>query len=52
MYLLDTNHCSRVIDADATVLSRLQANAGTLEATDVIVQGELIYMAQRSEHKA
>jgi tRNA(fMet)-specific endonuclease VapC len=33
-------------------LSRLQANADTLVATNVIVQGELIYMAQRSEHKA
>jgi len=34
------------------VLVHLRANAGSLVATSVIVQGELIYMAQRSEHQA
>jgi tRNA(fMet)-specific endonuclease VapC len=52
VFLLDTNHCSRIIEADPTVLAHLQANAASLVATSVIVLGELIYMAQRSEHQA
>jgi tRNA(fMet)-specific endonuclease VapC len=51
MYLLDTNHCSRIIDGDSVVLSRLKANADVLVATCVIVQGELIFMAQQSAQK-
>jgi tRNA(fMet)-specific endonuclease VapC len=50
MYLLDTNHCSRVIDGDAAMLGHLEAHRDVLVATSVIVEGELIYMAQRSEH--
>lgn len=51
-YLLDTNHCSRIIEADEAVLTHMRANEDIIVAISVIVQGELIYMAQRSEHKA
>ncbi|MCU0532313.1 MAG: type II toxin-antitoxin system VapC family toxin [Hydrococcus sp. Prado102] len=51
MYLLDTNHCSRAILGDSVILDRLAAINDTLVATCVIVQGELIDMAERSQRK-
>ncbi len=48
MYLLDTNHCSRAILGDSNILSRLASVDNTLVTTCVIVQGELIDMAERS----
>ncbi|PSB04935.1 type II toxin-antitoxin system VapC family toxin [Merismopedia glauca] len=51
MYLLDTNHCSRAILGDYNVLIRLAAAETTLITTCVIVQGELIDMAERSQRK-
>jgi tRNA(fMet)-specific endonuclease VapC len=50
VYLLDTNQCSRVIAGDPAILERLQIHRADLLSTCVVVQGELIYMAQRSEH--
>jgi tRNA(fMet)-specific endonuclease VapC len=51
MYLLDTNHCSRAILGDSAILSRLDSIENTLVATCVIVQGELIDMAERSQRR-
>lgn len=52
MYLLDTNHCSRIIQGDATVLHRLREKGNTIVATSVIVVGELVFMAENSQQKA
>lgn len=52
MYLLDTNHCSRIIQGDAAVLLCLQEKRNALVATSVIVSGELIFMAENSQQKA
>jgi tRNA(fMet)-specific endonuclease VapC len=51
VYLLDTNHCSRIINGDSAVITQLQQNASTGVATSVIVRGELIFMAQNSQQQ-
>ncbi|MGL5942162.1 MAG: hypothetical protein ACRC2S_17670 [Waterburya sp.] len=48
MYLLDTNHCSGEILGNFNIINRLATLGNTLVATCVIVQGELIDMAERS----
>ena len=50
-YLLDTNHCSRIIFGEANVIRRLQEHIGLGVATSVIVQGELLYMVQKSSQQ-
>ena len=51
MYLLDTNHCSRLIDRDPGVLQRLRELGDARVATCVIVRGELRFMVGRSERR-
>lgn len=51
MYLLDTNHCSFAILGNSNVLSRLAAIENSLVSTCVIVQGELVDMAERSQRQ-
>jgi tRNA(fMet)-specific endonuclease VapC len=51
MYLLDTNHCSLAILGNSNVLSRLAAIENILVSTCVIVQGELVDMAERSQRQ-
>lgn len=51
MYLLDTNHCSLAISGNASVLSRLAEIENSFVSTCVIVQGELIDMAERSQRR-
>lgn len=51
MYLLDTNHCSRLIDGDTRIRNRIVALGEASVATSVIVQGELVYMAEKSERR-
>ena len=51
MYLLDTNHCSRIIQGDAVLLRRLQELDNVPVATSAIVCGELTFMAQNSQQK-
>jgi tRNA(fMet)-specific endonuclease VapC len=51
MYLLDTNHCSNIIIGNPTLLNRLADLEESRITTCVIVQGELIDMAERSQRK-
>jgi tRNA(fMet)-specific endonuclease VapC len=51
MYLFDTNFCSRIILGDDVALTRLQTLSDLDISTCVIVQGELIFMAENSEQK-
>ncbi|EKD10138.1 type II toxin-antitoxin system VapC family toxin [Limnospira platensis] len=51
MYLLDTNHCSYLIKKEATVWEKALAIGTENLATCVIVQGELIFMAEKSAQK-
>jgi tRNA(fMet)-specific endonuclease VapC len=52
MFLLDTNHCSLIMQGNTAVLEHLRAIGQTPVMTCVIVQGELILMAERSARKA
>ena len=51
MYLLDTNHCSLAIQNQPDILSRLAALRESQITTCVIVQAELIYMAENSQQR-
>jgi tRNA(fMet)-specific endonuclease VapC len=51
VYLLDTNHCSRLIDRDPGVLQRLRELGDARVATCVVVRGELRFMVERSERR-
>jgi tRNA(fMet)-specific endonuclease VapC len=51
MYLLDTNHCSRIIFGDPDLQQRLQSHLNDGAATSVIVQGELLYMVEKSNQQ-
>jgi len=52
MYLLDTNHCSRIIAGDTVLLQALSQHLGDGVATSAIVRGELIYMVHKSDRVA
>jgi tRNA(fMet)-specific endonuclease VapC len=52
VYLLDTDHCYRLIEGDPDVMDHLQARRELLVETSVVARGELIFMAQRSEQQA
>jgi len=49
MYLLDTNHCSRIIFGESNLIQQLQDRSEAGVATSVIVCGELLYMAAKSD---
>ena len=51
MYLLDTNHCSRLIDGHPEITARLTSLGNVEVATCVIVRGELRLMVERSERR-
>jgi tRNA(fMet)-specific endonuclease VapC len=51
MYLLDTNHCSFLIEGNTKVINQFQAKSDTIIATCAVVAGELRYMAQKSQQK-
>lgn len=51
MYLLDTNHCSRLLQGNAVIARRLEEMGDTPVVTCAIVQGELAFMAHKSERK-
>lgn len=52
MYLLDTNHCSRLLQGHTAITRRLEELGDTQVVTSAIVQGELAFMAHKSERKA
>ncbi|MBI3913041.1 MAG: type II toxin-antitoxin system VapC family toxin [Chloroflexi bacterium] len=52
MYLLDTNHCSRLLQGHPSVTQRLSLLGDATVTTCVIVQGELVFMAQKSRARA
>jgi tRNA(fMet)-specific endonuclease VapC len=51
MYLLDTNHCSRIILGNTSILHRIAIVDESQLATCAIVQGELTFMMENSERK-
>jgi tRNA(fMet)-specific endonuclease VapC len=51
MYLLDTNHCSLILQGDSDLLAQLQGKTNLIVAISTIVAGELLFMAQKSEQK-
>ena len=52
MYLLDTNHCSRLLQGDSGITERLKALDAAPVATSAIVHGELMFMVHRSDRRA
>jgi tRNA(fMet)-specific endonuclease VapC len=52
MYLLDTNHCSRIIFGETNLIQQLELHNEAGVATSVIVRGELLYMAAKSQQTA
>jgi tRNA(fMet)-specific endonuclease VapC len=51
VYLLDTNHCSNLIDKNP-IIYKMLTNLGTTQvATCAIVRGELRYMVEKSTRK-
>ena len=51
MYLLDTNHCSLAMNYQPDILAQLSAIDPAEVSTCVIVQAELIYMAENSQQR-
>ena len=54
LYMLDTNHCSRVIENDPDVLRAAQATRPPTDevVTTVTVTGELFFMVEASARLA
>jgi tRNA(fMet)-specific endonuclease VapC len=51
MYLLDTNHCSFILEGKAAVIENFRSRAQVTIATSVIVAGELRFMVQNSQQR-
>jgi tRNA(fMet)-specific endonuclease VapC len=51
MYLIDTNHCSYIIDNRPSVMAAFQAHSEASFAISVITCGELLYMTEKSTRK-
>jgi tRNA(fMet)-specific endonuclease VapC len=52
MYLLDTNHCSYIIDNHPSVIAAFQTHSEAHFGISVITCGELLYMTEKSARKA
>jgi tRNA(fMet)-specific endonuclease VapC len=51
MYLLDTNHCTFLIEGEPKVVNHFRELGKVTLATSAIVAGELRFMAQNSQQK-
>ncbi|MBE9175002.1 type II toxin-antitoxin system VapC family toxin [Synechocystis salina LEGE 06155] len=51
MYLLDTNHCSRIIFGEPSLIRKIANINPSQITTCVIVQGELTYMVEKSQQR-
>lgn len=51
-YLLDTNHCSRIIAGDPVLIQQLREHRSQNITTSVIVRGELYFMVYKSKRQA
>lgn len=51
VYLLDTNHCSRIIHGDTTIAGRVKTLSDPELTTSVTVRGELVYMMEKSQQR-
>jgi tRNA(fMet)-specific endonuclease VapC len=52
MYLLDTNHCSYIINNTPNVITALRSRSTSEIGISIITYGELLYMTEKSERKA
>lgn len=48
-YLLDTNHCSDIINGNPQVIEALTTRANSIINVSIITYAELLYMADKSE---
>ncbi|HIK10168.1 MAG TPA: type II toxin-antitoxin system VapC family toxin [Oscillatoriaceae cyanobacterium M33_DOE_052] len=51
LYLLDTNHCSYIINGNNQVINRLNNQADAVIGISIITYAELLYMADKSARK-
>ena len=51
MHLLDTNHCSLILEGNPHLLAKLQERKSAKVFISSIVAGELLFMAQKSAQK-
>ncbi len=50
-YLIDTNHCSYIINGDSKITDKLQFISSETVGVSIITHAELLYMAERSARK-
>jgi tRNA(fMet)-specific endonuclease VapC len=50
-YLIDTNHCSYIINRDPKITDKLQSLSSETFGVSIITHAELLYMAERSARK-
>lgn len=48
-YLLDTNHCSYIINGDPQIIDALNTRADGVIGISIITYAELLYMTEKSE---
>ncbi|MDF5709853.1 MAG: hypothetical protein PUP90_19845 [Nostoc sp. S4] len=51
MYLLDTNHCSYLINNNPQIVATAQSHAQDPFGISIISYGELLYMTEKSERR-
>jgi tRNA(fMet)-specific endonuclease VapC len=52
MYLLDTNHCSYIIDNIPNIIAAVQSRSASDISISIITYGELLYMTEKLERQA